>query len=147
MHFRMKSKPEYRHIFSSPSMFYRALHTISSQKYKLPVRRYIFDLFNVDLDVDVIKQLSECSMSLRVPLTAQEQEAAEPSEPSPIDVQSPPPPPPPPPPPFRPMPVRHVVAVGDSDEESDGEEKEVTAKKPRAPVMSLRPKSRIIGFS
>lgn len=143
----MKSKPEYRHIFSSPSMFYRALHTISSQKYKLPVRRYIFDLFNVDLDVDVIKQLSECSISLRVPLTAQEQEAAEPSEPSPIDVQSPPPPPPPPPPPFRPMPARHVVAVGDSDEESDGEEKEVTAKKPRAPVMSLRPKSRIIGFS
>ncbi|KAI0632054.1 hypothetical protein C8Q77DRAFT_1158732 [Trametes polyzona] len=135
---KMKSKPEYRHIFSSPSMFYRALHTISSQKYKLPVRRYIFDLFNIDLDVDVIRQLSECSISLRIPLTAQESAGAGSSEPSsPATAQAHPPPP------FRPMPV----AVADSDEEKSDVEEEVTAKKRRAPVMSLRPKSRIIGFT
>ncbi|KAI0366921.1 hypothetical protein BV20DRAFT_1001539 [Pilatotrama ljubarskyi] len=133
---KMKSKPEYRHIFSSPSMFYRALHTISSQKYRLPVRRYIFDLFNVDLDADVVRQLSECAISLRVPFTAQE--PSEPSEPSPVEAQ-------PQPPAFRPVPVRHHV--DESDEESDLEEKEVAKKKPRAPVMSLRPKSRIIGFT
>ena len=131
----MKSKPEYRHIFNSPSMFYRALHTISSQKYRQPVRRYIFDLFNIDLDVEVVQQLSECAISLRIPITSQE--PAEPSEPSPVDDK---------PTTFRPRPARHHVDESD-DEESDVEEKEAAAKKPRAPVMSLRPKSRIIGFS
>ena len=63
----MKSKPEYRHIFTSPSMFYRALHTISTQKYRMPVRRYIFDLFNVDLDADFVRKLSDCAISLRAP--------------------------------------------------------------------------------
>ena len=116
-------------------MFYRALHTISSQKYRQPVRRYIFDLFNIDLDADVVQQLSECAISLRIPLTAQE--PAEPSEPSPIDDK---------PAPFRPRAARHNVDESD-DEGSDVEEKEAAAKKPRAPVMSLRPKSRIIGFS
>ena len=48
-------------------MFYRALHTISSQKYRLPVRRYIFDLFNVELDADVVKKLTDCAISLRTP--------------------------------------------------------------------------------
>ncbi|KAJ8469790.1 hypothetical protein ONZ51_g8763 [Trametes cubensis] len=132
---KMKSKPEYRHIFNSPSMFYRALHTISSQKYRQPVRRYIFDLFNIDLDAEVVQQLSECAISLRIPITSQE--PAEPSEPSPVDDK---------PTTFRPRPARHHVDESD-DEESDVEEKEAAAKKPRAPVMSLRPKSRIIGFS
>ncbi|KAI8986238.1 Rapamycin-insensitive companion of mTOR, N-term-domain-containing protein [Trametes punicea] len=132
---KMKSKPEFRHIFSSPSMFYRALHTISSQKYRLPVRRYIFDLFNIDLDADVVQQLAECAISLRIPLTAQE--SAQPSEPSPVEEK---------PTGFKSRPTRHHVDVSD-DEESDAAQKEAAAKKPRAPVMSLRPKSRIIGFT
>ena len=37
----MKSKPEYRHVFGSARMLYRALHTLSTQKYRLPVRRYV----------------------------------------------------------------------------------------------------------
>ena len=78
----MKSKPEYRHIFSSPRMFYRALHTISTQKYRLPVRRYIIDLFNIELDADVVRQLSDCAISLRAPQTAPEA-----IEPSPIQEQ------------------------------------------------------------
>lgn len=135
----MKSKPEYRHIFASPSMFYRALHTISSQKYRMPVRRYIFDLFNIDLDADVVKQLSDCAISLRVPLGDQGQEAVDssPVQEKPRQTIVPP---------FQPRPTRHHASESD-DEESDVEEKEVTAKKPRAPVMSLRPKSRIIGFN
>lgn len=161
----MKSKPEYRHIFSSPRMFYRALHTISTQKYRLPVRRYIIDLFNIELDADVVRQLSDCAISLRAPQTAPEA-----IEPSPIQeqpqAQMPQPQPQPQPQPepeqpalpqprprqqrdtvqFRPRPVRHHVSESE-EEESDVEEKEVAAKKPRAPVMSLRPKSRIIGFN
>ena len=133
---RMKSKPEYRHIFSSPSMFYRALHTISSQKYRMPVRRYIFDLFNIDLDADVVKQLSDCAIALRVPLTAPEAAGPSPAQEKPRETVVPT---------FQPRPARPVVSESD-DEESDDEE-EVTAKKPRAPVMSLRPKSRVIGFN
>ncbi|KAJ7107266.1 Rapamycin-insensitive companion of mTOR, N-term-domain-containing protein, partial [Mycena crocata] len=37
---RMKSRPEFKSIFSSPAMFFRALHTVSTQRYRLPVRRY-----------------------------------------------------------------------------------------------------------
>ena len=132
----MKSKPEYRHIFSSPSMFYRALHTISSQKYRMPVRRYIFDLFNIDLDADVVKQLSDCAIALRVPLTAPEAAGPSPAQEKPRETVVPT---------FQPRPARPVASESD-DEESDDEE-EVTAKKPRAPVMSLRPKSRVIGFN
>ena len=168
----MKSKPEYRHIFSSPRMFYRALHTISTQKYRLPVRRYIIDLFNIELDADVVRQLSDCAISLRAPQTApeaiepspiQEQPQAQMPQPQPQPQPQPEPEPeqPPPLPPalpqprprqqrdtvqFRPRPVRHHVSESE-EEESDVEEKEVAAKKPRAPVMSLRPKSRIIGFN
>ncbi|KAI0755187.1 Rapamycin-insensitive companion of mTOR, N-term-domain-containing protein [Daedaleopsis nitida] len=130
---KMKSKPEYRHIFSSPSMFYRALHTISTQKYRLPVRRYIFDLFNIELDADVVKKLSDCAISLRTPHIAGHSPVVEhPHTPIPL--------------PFRPRPTRHNVSESE-DDESDVEEKEVAAKKRRAPVMSLRPKSRIIGFN
>ncbi|KZS99473.1 uncharacterized protein LAESUDRAFT_816934 [Laetiporus sulphureus 93-53] len=50
---KMKARPEYRDVFNSPTMFYRALHTISSQKYRLQVRRHILDLFNLELDVDL----------------------------------------------------------------------------------------------
>ncbi|TRM64014.1 Rapamycin-insensitive companion of mTOR, middle domain-containing protein [Schizophyllum amplum] len=61
---KMKSRPEYRKVFASPTMFYRALHTISAQHYRLPVRRYIIDLFNVDLDATSVTALRETSRTL-----------------------------------------------------------------------------------
>ncbi|KAF8895478.1 Rapamycin-insensitive companion of mTOR, N-term-domain-containing protein [Infundibulicybe gibba] len=61
---RMKSRPEYRAVFTSPSMFFRALHIISTQRYRLPVRRYILDLFNLELCPEVVTTLLECSKSL-----------------------------------------------------------------------------------
>lgn len=62
----MKSRPEYRRIFSSTTMFYRALQAISSQRYRLPVRRYIIDLFNIELDDEVVKKLSEHAKRLKL---------------------------------------------------------------------------------
>ena len=200
----MKSKPEYRHIFSSPRMFYRALHTISTQKYRLPVRRYVFDLFNIELDADVVRLLAESAVALRVPYPVDsESEAAatngtsgrdasesesrsetSTSDSSDVDTDRghaavededdsrteprvpsmPPPPLPPPPPippkaaagrpkmreslmPFRQRTVRPAVSSESEEEVSDGEAEVVTKKRARAPVMSLRPKSRIIGFN
>ena len=62
----MKGRPEFRHIFSSPQVFYRVLHTISTQKYRLLVRRYIFDLFNVELDEETMRAFIGCEKTLRI---------------------------------------------------------------------------------
>jgi len=62
----MKGRPEFRHIFSSPQVFYRVLHTISAQKYRLLVRRYIFDLFNMELDEETTKVFAVCERTLRM---------------------------------------------------------------------------------
>ena len=40
-------------------MFYRALHMISTSRCRPPARRYDFDLFDIDLDGDVLSQLDE----------------------------------------------------------------------------------------
>ncbi|KAH9950606.1 Rapamycin-insensitive companion of mTOR, N-term-domain-containing protein [Amylocystis lapponica] len=123
---RMKSRPEYKNIFNSSSMLYRALHTISSQRYRLPVRRYILDLFNIEFDASVVETLSQYAISLRIPPT----EAIE-----------------------KPPVARIVSMLGprngrttESDEEdmSGGDEQQDVVKKP--PAVSLRPQSRIYGF-
>ena len=62
----MKGRPEFRHIFSSTQVFYRVLHTISTQKYRLLVRRYIFDLFNVELDEETMRAFAVCEGALRM---------------------------------------------------------------------------------
>ena len=54
----LKARPETRSVFTSIPLFYRALHTISTQRYRLPVRRYIFDLFDIQLDADAVRGLS-----------------------------------------------------------------------------------------
>ncbi|CAL1712811.1 unnamed protein product [Somion occarium] len=127
---RMKARPEYRHVFSSPSMLYRALHTISSQRYRLPVRRYILDLFNIELDLDVVRTLAECQSSLSLPPDATQAQAA--------------------PPPARVVSIvgrpGHHRKASDSDEESIMDEEVVSPVVERQPTISLRPVSRIIGF-
>ncbi|KAF8517336.1 Rapamycin-insensitive companion of mTOR, N-term-domain-containing protein [Gautieria morchelliformis] len=55
---RLKARPETRNVFTSIPLFYRALHTISTQRYRLPVRRYIFELFDIPLDAEVVRALS-----------------------------------------------------------------------------------------
>ncbi|KAH9480426.1 Target of rapamycin complex 2 subunit ste20 [Psilocybe cubensis] len=62
---RIKSRPETRAIFSSPEMFYRALHIMSTQRYRLPVRRYIVELFNQELNEDLVAALSDAAKRLK----------------------------------------------------------------------------------
>jgi len=45
-------------------MFYRALHVISTRRYRLPVRRYIIDLFNLELNPALVAKLAECATAL-----------------------------------------------------------------------------------
>lgn len=121
----MKTRSEYKEVFSSTSMFYRALHTISSQRYRLPVRRYIIDLFNIELDADVMKTLSECGKALK--MTPSEESLADP---------------PPPPRVVSMLPSRNR-RISDSDEESVLDDDDKPGKHP---VLNLRPMSRIFGF-
>ncbi|TFY68745.1 hypothetical protein EVJ58_g835 [Rhodofomes roseus] len=124
---KMKTRPEYRHIFSSPEMYFRALHTISSQKYRMPVRRYILDLFDVELDAAMVSRLAECATTLRVQPT---HKLAKPSLTRVVSIVG------------RPNPEHRA---SDSEDEDSGEdERAAVVEKP--PVMSLRPMSRIVGF-
>jgi rapamycin-insensitive companion of mTOR len=45
-------------------MFYRALHTISTSRYRLSARRFIFDLFDIALDQDTAQQLVDSARTL-----------------------------------------------------------------------------------
>ncbi|KXN88287.1 Protein ste16 [Leucoagaricus sp. SymC.cos] len=62
---KIRSRPEYRKSFSSSDMFYRALHMLSTQRYRLPVRRYIIDLFNLDLDTGTVATLEKSAQTLK----------------------------------------------------------------------------------
>ncbi|KAG9036760.1 hypothetical protein FRB95_008091 [Tulasnella sp. JGI-2019a] len=60
-------KSLHRAVFSSVSLYYRALHMLSTQRYRLPVRRYILDLFDVELDPDVMTTICTLQKSLYQP--------------------------------------------------------------------------------
>lgn len=124
----MKSRPEYRPAFSSISTYYRALHTISTQRYRLPVRRYILDLFNIELDSDVAKSLSDCAKTLRAPSSFKQ-----PKSPSTRVVSM-----------FGRLGRPRRGSMSD-DEASDTAENENIIIEEK-PVVTLRPVSRIIGF-
>ena len=123
----MKTRPEYRHIFSSPEMYFRALHTISSQKYRMPVRRYILDLFDVELDATMVARLSEYANTLQM------KPAQKPVKPSLMRVVS-----------IVGRPNPEHRASDSEDDGSDDDDRAAVVEKP--PVMSLRPVSRIVGF-
>lgn len=115
-------------------MFFRALHTISTQRYRLPVRRYILDLFNVEVNVDTIAALSSSSKALRL-------HTEEPHKDSSV------------PPPLNPNLV-HIIPRPESDEEDEEDDDFVDTKhgsalkrKSTVAIEKLRPVSRIIGFA
>ncbi|KAG7088365.1 hypothetical protein E1B28_012368 [Marasmius oreades] len=127
---RMKARPEYRPIFSSPVMLYRALHTISTSRYRLPVRRYILDLFNVDWDAGVVSVFVDCATSLK----------ANPSyRPPQSDLNR------------RLSMFDRARTQSESDAEDDDDEVDPSQPPPavpqKQPAISLRPMSKIIGFA
>ncbi|KIK95059.1 hypothetical protein PAXRUDRAFT_141598 [Paxillus rubicundulus Ve08.2h10] len=127
---RMKSRPEYRSAFASPAVFFRALHIISTQRYRLPVRRYILDLFNIELDGSVIKAISEAAVSLRAPPSFKQSEAHISRV---VSMLGP----------------KHAGGESDSDEEEDDSERDDVAEEgpvKNNPIITLRPVIRIIGF-
>lgn len=127
---RMKSRPEYRFAFTSPTVFFRALHIISTQRYRLPVRRYILDLFNIELDHDVIKAICDAAVTLRAPPSFKQSEAHINRV---VSMLGP----------------KHAGGESDSDAEEDDSEMDDVAEEAvvkNNPVIMLRPVSRITGF-
>ena len=120
----MKSRHEYRRIFSSTTMFYRALHAISSQRYRLPVRRYIFELFNVELDEDIVKKLNEHSRRLKLQPGIRTRAVRA------MSIVARPP-------------QRHRISDSDDESMSDGEEPPDVKK---VPVLKVKVVSRVVGF-
>lgn len=123
---RIKSRPETRGIFSSPEMFYRALHMISTQRYRLPVRRYIVELFNQEMDQDLVEGLHAAATKLQ----------ASPSyKPPKTDT-------------FR-MSVfgNKTLEDDESDEDGDPDTPPARTKPPEEhPPVNLQPLRKIVGF-
>lgn len=126
---RMKTKPKYKHIFSSTKMLYRALHAITFQRYRLPVRRYILDLFNIEFDDSVVKQLAKHAEELKIKPSDVDAAAKTPRVVSIVG-----------------RPPRHR-RISDSDEESAtmSDDDDIPDDK-KHPVIKTRPMSQIVGF-
>ncbi|CCO31383.1 Protein ste16 [Rhizoctonia solani AG-1 IB] len=56
---RYKHRPHGRRAFQSIPLFHRALHLLGTQRFRLPVRRYVLDLFDIKLDPTVISLMHE----------------------------------------------------------------------------------------
>ncbi|KAI0252434.1 Rapamycin-insensitive companion of mTOR, N-term-domain-containing protein [Lactifluus subvellereus] len=121
---KLKSRPEYQSVFTSVPVFYRALHMISTSRYRLPVRRYVFDLFDIDLDEDVLRQLCESEKTLALAVSK-----AAPPKPNARVVSM-----------LFAAPRTHAT-------ESDEEDEPPPVPQHGPPVISLRPRSTIVGFS
>ncbi|KZS93708.1 hypothetical protein SISNIDRAFT_454123 [Sistotremastrum niveocremeum HHB9708] len=61
---RIKKNPDTKRVFSRPSMFFRALWSISHGRYRLPAARFLIDLFDVPLDAGVVKEFAEFEKTL-----------------------------------------------------------------------------------
>ncbi|CAE6437545.1 unnamed protein product [Rhizoctonia solani] len=75
---RYKHRPHGRRAFQSIPLFYRALHILGTQRFRLPVRRYVLDLFDTKLDPAVISLLQEFGRKLAEPEPQQEEKVPTP---------------------------------------------------------------------
>lgn len=61
---RLRTRPHGRRAFQSIPLFYRALHILGTQRFRLPVRRYVLDLFDIRLDPAVVANMHDFGQSL-----------------------------------------------------------------------------------
>jgi rapamycin-insensitive companion of mTOR len=56
---KFKSRTDTRTIFSSSILLHRALHAISTRRYRFPVRRYILELFDIKFSSSTLEELAQ----------------------------------------------------------------------------------------
>jgi len=61
---KLKSRQDVRWVFDSTSMYFRALHAIMTGRYRLSTRKFIFDLFELQMDSGLVKQLNAVGSAL-----------------------------------------------------------------------------------
>lgn len=110
-------------------MLYRALNIISTQRFRMPVRRYILDLFDYSLDVDTVAAITLAGKELHASRPTNES----PKAPNRVSMFG-----------RLARPRRASESDGEDDGLDDYRVPVVTAR--RKPVVSLRPMSRIVGF-
>lgn len=54
-------------MFTSIPLFYRALRIISTNHHRLPIRRFLFELFDIQLTPEVISSLRSTASALKAP--------------------------------------------------------------------------------
>ncbi|KAK4705182.1 rapamycin-insensitive companion of mTOR, partial [Phenoliferia sp. Uapishka_3] len=57
-------KLRHRELFSSPSLYYRVLEMLSTYHYRLAIRRYVLDLFDISLDDRSAQEISAAGEEL-----------------------------------------------------------------------------------
>jgi len=55
---KLKAREDLGWVFDSTSMYFRALHAIMTGRYRLSTRKFIFDLFDFQMDSGLVKQLN-----------------------------------------------------------------------------------------
>ncbi|GAA5909150.1 hypothetical protein JCM6882_001203 [Rhodosporidiobolus microsporus] len=58
-------KTRHRSLFSSPSLFYRALDMLASHHYRLATRKYVLELFDLPLDSGVADRIMQAGEDLK----------------------------------------------------------------------------------
>jgi rapamycin-insensitive companion of mTOR len=60
-----KAKSRHPSVFSSPELVYRAINLLNTQHYRLPVRRYVYELFDAPLDVGSARNIAEAGAGIK----------------------------------------------------------------------------------
>jgi hypothetical protein len=66
-YWRQRLKRQHRRLFTSVPLFFRALQALCTSHHRLPIRRLVFDLFDVSLTPTVISTLLKLEHTLRKP--------------------------------------------------------------------------------
>ncbi|KAM0751148.1 hypothetical protein T439DRAFT_374032 [Meredithblackwellia eburnea MCA 4105] len=74
-----KLKSRHRELFSSPTLYYRVLEMLSSYHYRLAVRRYVLDLFDISLDDQAARDISAAGEQLMAKLAQEEADGKRPN--------------------------------------------------------------------
>jgi len=126
---RLRSRSEYRPVFTSSTVFFRAMHIISTQRFRLPVRRYIIDLFSIEMNSELVSAFMEYAQTLKAGPVQKETKL----QVSQSDM-------------FANLGSGHDSSTGSDEDESDPAAQNTAANWPKQ-ALTLRPVHKVVGFN
>lgn len=116
-------------MFTSPTVFFRAMHIISTQRFRLPVRRYIIDLFSIEMNSELVSIFIEYAQTLKAGPVPEETKLPV----SQSDM-------------FANLGSGHDSSIGSDEDESDPAAQNTAANRPKQ-ALTLRPIHKVVGFN